>query len=123
MKLKVKTLIPICILVAIAIFAVVGLYVSDSAESQEPENTQEPAEEIFCVDLTDYLMIVYFYKDGQSILIVNPVVGYYDKDNGAEVVLAEEKTYCIRNWDYKILYSKSDLSKKELNKEFEKFEF
>lgn len=112
-KFKIKTIVIICTFVALAIFAGIGLCVFEFTDPQEPE------ESVFCIDLADYLMIVYFYDSGESVLIVSPIVGYYDRDANSDIILTEEKTYCIRNWDYKILYSRPELPKNELNKRFE----
>ena len=112
MKFKIKTFLVLCILITLIVGAGIVFDVLEFKEFQE-------SEEILVVDLSDYLMISYFYDTGDAVLILNPTVSYYDEDSGSEVVLTEEKIYCIKNWDYKIFYSKPDLPKnEEQNKKF-----
>ena len=112
MKFKIKTFLVLCILITLIVGAGIVFGVIEFKEFQRPE-------EILVRDLSDYLMISYFYATGDVVLILNPTVSYYDEDSGSEVVLTEEKIYCIKNWDYKIFYSKPDLPKnEEQNKKF-----
>jgi len=64
--------------------------------------------------LEDYLIICYFYSNNEMVFIANPVKLYFI--DGAEVVVTVEKIYCIKNWDYKILYLKPVRKKRDYRK-------
>ena len=116
--MKTKILFSFCALIVLILGVGVATGVLEITEFQKSEPEPE-SEDIFRVDLTDYLLIGYFYDSGGSVLVIGPIVGYQDESTGAEVIVTEKKTYCVKNWDYKILYSKPDLPRnKEPNKKF-----
>ena len=111
MKFKFRTLFILCTLVVFIIGIGVIFGVLEFKEFQKSENI------LIAEDLTDCLMICYFCGS-ESVLIMSPIVSYYDEGSSSEVVLTFEKMYFMRNWDYKIFYSRTNFF--EENKKFDK---